>query len=187
MRITLCSISLRFGRRVGGDEDRVRCNRPPECLRLQRRNLQRLLQRDAVQFHANAPRGVVRIEQHVDAGQLSDGLVDGLGIFAQLQRDRSIGDGSQFDRSAGFLHALVQGRLRRLARGRLTWLFSLLQRAADFIGFLLRDETGGIDGDGLLELGQGFLQLAALLQQLAFVDVRGRRRKTGLAQTRRDR
>ena len=81
---------LALGGSVGGNENGVGSDRPPESLRLQRRDLQRLLQGDAVQVHADAARGVVRIEQHVDAGQLADGLVNRLGVFAQLQRDRRV-------------------------------------------------------------------------------------------------
>jgi hypothetical protein len=42
---------------------------------------------------------------------------------------------------------------------------------AYFIGFLLRDETGRIDGQRLLEVGQRFLQFAAAQKQLAFMNV----------------
>ncbi len=40
------------------------------------------LQGDAVQVNANAARGVIGIEQNVDAGQPADALVNRLGIFA---------------------------------------------------------------------------------------------------------
>ena len=60
---------LALGRSVGGNKDGVGSDRPPEGLRLQRGNLQRFLQRDAIQVHANAARGVIRIEQNVNAGQ----------------------------------------------------------------------------------------------------------------------
>ncbi len=81
-----------LGRSVGGNEDRVGRDRTPEGLRLQRRNLQRLAQSDAVQINVNAARGVIGIEQNVDAGQTADAFVNRLRILSQVQRDGRIRD-----------------------------------------------------------------------------------------------
>src|SRR5208283_2024666 len=99
---------LALGRSVGRDEDRIGSDRAPEGFWLQSGDLQRLLQGDAVQVNANALRGVVRIKQYVDAGQLADALVNRLGIFAQLQDDGRLGDRGELDRAGGFFHATGQ-------------------------------------------------------------------------------
>ena len=57
------------------------------------------LQGDAIQVNVNAVRGVIGIEENVDAGQTADGLVNGLRILGQLQRDGRLRNGRQLDRA----------------------------------------------------------------------------------------
>ena len=66
--------------------NRVRRHRTPEGARFQRHHLQRLLQRNSIQLDAYSSRHIVGIEQHVDARQLANRLVDGFRILGQFQR-----------------------------------------------------------------------------------------------------
>jgi len=52
-------------------------NRSPESFRSKSSNLECLFQRDSIQFHL-IRREVSRDRKNVDAGQLSDGLIDNL-------------------------------------------------------------------------------------------------------------
>ena len=155
---------LALGRIILRHKNRVCRHRPPESLRFQRRNLQRLFQRHSIQFDLNAPRSVVGIEQHIDPGQLPDGLINHFGIFGELDGDGNVRDGGQFYRTCRFLDLPLQtaGRTCRLRR-RIIGLVDHLLRA---LQFLLRDEERGIDQRRLLKFGQRLLQLALVAQNL---------------------
>src|SRR5215510_3269406 len=62
---------------IRSNKDGVWRYRTPERPRLQRNDVQCLLQSDALQIHRKLSRGVIRIEENVDAGKLANGFVNG--------------------------------------------------------------------------------------------------------------
>ncbi len=81
-------VILALLRLVRSHENNVGGHRAPERLALQRHDIQRLLQRHVRQLHGNAPRSEIRIEDHRQAGQFSDGIEHGLGVIGGLHVDR---------------------------------------------------------------------------------------------------
>jgi len=164
--MTLCSSSLRFAG-VSAATKMV----------LGVTGRQKVFDSHAVQVHLDALGGVIGIEQHVDAGQAADRLVNNLSVFGpDPQRDRGLRNRSQFHRPGRLFHPLGQpGFGARLGWGRTE---ALLQQGAAFVGHLLRDEAGRVDGDRLFEVGKGLLQFAGVHQDLALMNIRRRRQKT---------
>ena len=119
---------------VLGHKNRISCDRAPEGFRFQRRNLQRVFQRYSIQFDLNPPRGIVRIEEHVDPGQLADRLINNLGILGEFYGDGYDRDGRKLHRPAGFADFAPQasGRPRGLRR-RIARFIDHLHRALQFL------------------------------------------------------
>ena len=58
-------------------------DRAPEGFGFERGNFQRLFQRDSGQLNLDGRGSVIGVEQYVDAGQLSDGAIDGVGLVGE--------------------------------------------------------------------------------------------------------
>jgi len=135
-------------------------HRPPECFRLHGDDLQGFFERYGVQIDFYSARCVVRVEQHIDAGQLADGFEDDLAILGLLHGHRHVRDGSEFDRCTCILETALKD----------TWLLHiglrcslpLLNQAVRDLDFLLCDGARGVDFGSLLEFCKRFLQPARL-------------------------
>ena len=121
------------------DKNRVRRHRTPKGLSLEGNDFQRVFKGHAVQFDTHLARRVIGIEKHVDTGQLADRLVDHIGFFRDLERNRDVRDGSQFHRALRRFQPFAQrGRTRR---GSLRlWILLLFNHLQRTLQFLLRDE-----------------------------------------------
>ena len=163
-----------LGAGVLGHKDRVVGDRPPEGVGDGAHDAQRVQQRDVVQVHLNALGGVVGVEEHVDAGGLADGLVDHLGVFGHVQRQRLVGDRLELGGRAHRVDLLLlAGRLGKAGLGLRRGLAVLLAHAGDL---LLRGLVAGIDLGGAQKLGQRPLLVAGLQQLAALGQVQRRRR-----------
>ena len=90
--------------------------------------------------------------------KLADRAVDGVGLVGQLDGDGDVRDGSEFDRPRSVVNPALQASGRPGGLGR-----RIMQVVDDLRGaveFLLGDEQCGIDGQGLLKLSQGLVELA---------------------------
>ena len=130
---------LALGGSVLRDENRIQRDRAPEGFRLQRRNLQRLFEGHSIQVDIDDSGSVIGVEQHVDPGQLSDSVVDHVGLLGEhLDGDGDIGDGSEFHRTGRVVDLALQadGRPGSLRR-RIPLVVNDLQ---NLFQFLLGDE-----------------------------------------------
>src|SRR5207245_5058878 len=103
---------LALRRCIASDKNRVRSHGPPKGLGFQRDDLERLLEGDSVQFDLDPARRVIRIEKHVNSGQLADCFVNNFSIFGQLECYWNIRDRRQLDGALRFLNPLLKATWR---------------------------------------------------------------------------
>ena len=134
----------------------------------------RVEQRDVVQVHLDALGVVVGIEEDIDAGGLADGLVDDLGVFGHVQRERLVGERFELGGGAHRVDFLLLARRLGAGRSRLRALPGpvLLAQLGDL---LLRGLVAGIDLRGVEELCQRALLVAGLRAACAPWSVLARR------------
>ena len=83
---------------VVGDKHRIARERFPEGFRDQADVVERLRQRGVPEFDVDIGIREVRVKQHVDAGQLAEGLEDDPSLLVQHQVDGLVGQGREFRR-----------------------------------------------------------------------------------------
>src|SRR5262249_26325410 len=147
-------------------------------LRFERSDLKSFLERNSVQLDFDGARSVVGIEENIDACELTDGAVNRVGLVGHLDGDRDVGDRSEFNRTGRFVDSTLKaGRRPRSLWRRIPLVVDQLLRANQF---LLGDEKRRIDIEGLLEFGDGLIELAVFAQFLAAMDDRGSGLETGV-------
>src|SRR5205823_6724499 len=161
---------LALRRCIASDKNRVRSHGPPKGLGFQCDDLKRLLEGDSVQFDFDPARSVIRIEKHVNSGQLADCFVNNFRIFSELECDWDIRDHRQLDGALRFLNPLLKAT-RRGGGGLWTRGFGSVDHLLRPPYFLLSNGAGRIDLNRFLELSQGFVELARIAQQLAALHV----------------
>ncbi len=92
-------IILALLRLVRHHKNNIGGHRTPECLALQRGDVQRLLERYVGQLDGNSPRSEVRVEDDGQPGQLPDSFKNRLRVVRGLHVDRGARKGLDFGRS----------------------------------------------------------------------------------------
>ena len=130
--------------------------------------MQRVHQRDILQVHLDAFAGVVRIEEHIDAGYFAHGLIDHLRVFKGVNGDGLIRYRLQIGGRSDVAQRRITVRHRCLAS---RTGGNLLLGALDV---LLGQFVAGVDLERAGELRQRSTQVALVAQLLALMGMHRR-------------
>lgn len=160
-----------FGAGVLGDEDGIAGDGLVKGIGDGADNAQGVRQSDIGEIDGDAFGGVVGVEENVESGQLSNGLIDDFGVFDRMESDGVVRDWLELDGTCYGVKLFDDLRLRggfggygeRSNFGPLGVLKA--------INLLLRGLVGRIDLEGTHELTEGATLIVVLKKNTSLVDV----------------